>query len=235
MIKQALSAEKARLLADKLGIIPHSESQWKWALRKLKPFIDKPKELAKAKERIGKLSNRERQLLQVAARKAGLGQEVAITTDKKLIKGVAGTGIIDIPENTILRAHTHPTWKKYVTGKSEPIYFNVPLSARPSGRNYNYNPEAIRALKIKIKNIFKKDLLFFKNFRKKRMVHEAMDTIRKQYAINYDIPFRGLDAKYFTKLKNVSHSILAPEVEGVHKYRENLPRAIRSVYFKGGL
>jgi hypothetical protein len=49
------------------------------------------------------------------------------------------------------------------------------------------------------------------------------------------MPYRGdSDYKSLFESGNIE-SILAPGVEGVHKYRKNLPMATRSVYFEGGL
>jgi len=250
MIKLALRAEKARLLADKLGIIPHSESQWKWALRKLRPFVDKPKELAKAKERIGKLSNNAKQRLLATLRKRGLGQEVLLTSNGNVLSGDKGTYEIRIIEELPeIIGHTHPAGGKVLLQQhlkelakkapggeeSDSFYWrfeggrenfkelsrlkDIVLKASPSGINYDYNP-----IKYKVENKILKSTGIFGPSQRRRYNRLKGNTRLSE----------NLDMGVIKQLDK-SHSILAPGVEGVHKYREKLPRAVRSVYFKGGL
>ena len=237
MIKLALRAEKARLLADKLGIIPHSESQWKWALRKLRPFVDKPKELAKAKERIGKLSNRERQLLQSAARKARLRQEVALFEDGKIIRGTLNDYSIDLGVGTpIVRAHTHP---EYTIG---PPLVSI---ARPSGITESYDYRRYKYYKPKLDKILRWTTVNLKNRSteekgkvKLKLIKLLRSRVIKKFKTNnlaFSDPYQSYGDMSVLAHEGKTHSILAPGIEGVHKYREKLPRAVRSVYFEGGL
>lgn len=78
--KQALDAMKARQMAQSVGLVPHPGSQWKWALRNMRDGqgnLLEGRELAEAKESIGKMPNNIRQKLQSVSRATGHRYEVA--------------------------------------------------------------------------------------------------------------------------------------------------------------
>lgn len=121
--KTALTALKARQLAKQVGLISHPESQWKWALRKLravstknKPLMLEGKELRIAKEtNLNLLSNREMQKIQAANRKAKLSQEIGLDKSNKIVKGKELE--IDVVDPGSLKAHTHPGAGRFLVKK----------------------------------------------------------------------------------------------------------------------
>jgi hypothetical protein len=77
--KQALDAMKARGMAKSVGLVPHPGSQWKWALRNMRDGqgnLLPGRELAEAKEGLGKMPNNVRQKLQSMSRATGHRYEV---------------------------------------------------------------------------------------------------------------------------------------------------------------
>ena len=151
--KTALNVSKARQLAKQVGLIPHPESQWKWALRKLRaiPAKNQPLMLEGKKLRIAKetnlnlLSNQEMQKIRSASRKTRLQQEIGLDESGKIVKGTGSE--INITNPGSLKAHTHPGGSKFLIkkiSKDPKLYhkkellreFDDVLVASPSGKDY---------------------------------------------------------------------------------------------------
>jgi len=255
MIKYALNALKARELAKSVGLIPHPQSQWKWALRNMRktnpagikgaPLMQAGRELAKTKERIGKLPNNVAQKMKALSRKQRLGVEVGLTDKNNILIG-SSDGVINF-DNYVAKAHTHPAHNKIIEkanyrkiNKILPLdskeYLrggDKVLSASPSGIDYTWNN--IRDYPLHKKILKAKGELFNKNMRNK----PTSDKAKLVFTINrlnsekmYAYPIA--DARII-KMDKIPHNIIAKNVTGIHKYRQKLPRAMRSVYFKGGL
>lgn len=104
LIKVALNAQKAREMAEQVGLQPHGN--WKWALRNLRDGSGNPLEgrtLAEAKEQMGKMPNNARQAVQSVARRVGGHKEVGAVvptgeTMNSALKGRVNTNVLK--ENT---------------------------------------------------------------------------------------------------------------------------------------
>lgn len=218
MIKTSLRADKARELARELGIIPHPGSQWKWALRKLRPHSKNPRALAKAKEALGKLPNNLTLKIRSAQRKARLNQEVGLTGTKVTLGDINSIKAIKAQ-----RAHTHPDTLTNLRKKRGRIM------AEPSGLNLDYKPELAPYFKKELER--HTEYLKTLSYKDKRLTDEMLKNLNLQRRV-----YRGLEADAaYLKSRGRVESILSKGIEGVHKYREKLPLGIRSVYFKGGL
>lgn len=93
MNKTALRAIKAKALAIQIGIVPKEGTQWKWALRNLRSGsgeLKSGRDLAKAKTKIGLLSNNAMQKIKGDQRKLNLGQETGLYSHKKDASTVHG-------------------------------------------------------------------------------------------------------------------------------------------------
>jgi hypothetical protein len=140
MEKKALNIAKEVALAKSVGIVPF-KGNWKWALRQLRapskkggPLMLSGKALAKAKEKIGLLSNNFRQKLLSGNRKARLGFETALSEAGDIVKGQKG--YVDSVDDII--AHTHPGSDKYflkqhLDNPEVARLFDPTLAASPSG------------------------------------------------------------------------------------------------------
>lgn len=74
LLKVALNKAKATQMALDAGLIPEEGSAWRWALRHLRDArgnLLQGRALAEAKERLGRLTNHERQRIQAINRKTG--------------------------------------------------------------------------------------------------------------------------------------------------------------------
>jgi len=264
MMKTALNAQKARSLAKSVGLIPHEKSQWRWALKQMRkanpsgvkgaPLMMKGKELAKAKERMGKLPNNERQIMSSLSRKQRQGVEIGKTVKNKYRRGNVG-----FVSGDDLKAHTHPRFNRIsnmdkAKRKIDPRYkeiANRTMYASPSGALYDYNrgsyekhlmrgksyDNAVKRLE-KIKQNNPKDLKYYLSKKRRNSVKKIDRRIIKTKnngRYNELMTGRGDSDAAGIRDYGKTHNILAPGVEGVHKSRLKLPRAIRSVYFKGGL
>ena len=269
IIKTALNAQKMRQMAKSVGLIPHPKSQWKWALRQMRkanpkgiknaPIMQKGKELAKTKEKVGKLSNNIKQKLKALQRKQKLGVEVGMTKGKKGwdTYGVGSVGNIYGVED----AHSHPSGSKYLFkllasegSKRHGMISNKTLHASPSGmrdwtkKDYNKylsrrkrydrgikkitqikSNHPILSIKSKILNLLPRSHPYLNRAERKIQALEAYKSAEKLTA-----GMGGMDSRLIKQTGRV-HNILSQGVEGVHKSNLKLPNAIRSVYFKGGL
>jgi uncharacterized protein YheU (UPF0270 family) len=80
LVKIALNAQKAREMAEQAGLVP--AGNWKWALRNLRDGqgdLLQGRELAEAKEGIGKIPNNVRQKLESVSRRLGSHREVGMS------------------------------------------------------------------------------------------------------------------------------------------------------------
>lgn len=113
--KVALNAEKARTVAKEIGVSP--VGNWKWALKNLRNMhtgeVLNGKELNKAKEKMGYLSNNDYQKIKSISRKLPSQTEVSALVDNgkitKIKKGELRSGGVDPYINgKPVNLHTHP-------------------------------------------------------------------------------------------------------------------------------
>lgn len=261
--KTALTAQKARALAKSVGLIPHQNSQWKWALRQLRkanpkglknaPLMLSGKALAKAKERIGKLPNNVKQKIKALLRKQRLGVEVGISEEGKAFIG-STKGYLDAAAT---RAHAHVRFNRILNklkaNKGNKRYLDIAddiLIASPSGQ-INWN-------KASYKNFLRRKDTYEKAIKKYEMaINKKYGPLEKSFSPKIrkyqSKALKGFQrASLYNRINTLGagtgtmdmgvirrigrpHSILSKNVEGVHKSRLKLPGAVRSVYFEGGL
>jgi hypothetical protein len=289
IIKTALNWQKEVALAEKAGIVPHPNSNWRWALRQIRAknptgarqsfddLILKGRDLAKAKEKMGLLPNNVRQKMKAMNRKLRPGTEMAYTTAGKYVIGEIGS--VPLKDGVILSAHTHPYFNRAQVAKNTHTRFpsinrewsrlkDGVLDASPSGVNWSALPdkkhinkyyrhkdavlgpiidkyEKIKADWYKnapvdqfgLQGVFPMSLIkdhakeMEKAWKKvppkiTRFTETSEDLLPHSYDFGYMLANRGV-APY--------HNIISKHTTGVHKIRPELPRNLRSVYFKGGL
>lgn len=201
--KIALNALKARQLAKEVGLIPHHNSQWKWALRQLrqpnpegvvgKKLMQEGRELAESKLRIGKLPNNKLQRLLSQERKFGGGNEALLLNNGDVIRGSQLGVQIPVGKADSVLAHTHPAGNKYLYGKTPPPDMirlqDTALRASPSGlfgglgeykalrKMYNNNLAAEAELKGLTPGLYKtKVLTKLRNFKNKLKQLNSLQT-----------------------------------------------------------
>lgn len=260
IIKTALNWQKEVALAEKAGIVPHPNSNWRWALRQIRAknptgarqsfddLILKGKDLAKAKEKMGLPSNNILQKVKSLARMQRLGVEVGMTdVGKNLMVGEIGA--MPYVRGDHFKIHTHPEFNRTVNllYKHEPEYAKLldkTLAASPSGMRFDRT--VINEAKYKkAKELYNTLSEMMLN---KLMNEENMDIFRLEKSklgiqrtrikdiVDKLRPHTGVgDAFILEKFPQAINTIMSPKTTGVHKYRYSLPRGVRSVYFKGGL
>ena len=255
MIKTALNAQKMRQMAKSVGLIPHPKSQWKWALRQMRkanpkgiknaPIMQKGKELAKTKEKVGKLSNNIKQKLKALQRKQKLGVEVGYNSDGHMVAGEYGR--IPIIDNNTLRAHTHPNFKKVIhlkgiktdrlDSEASRLLDNV-LSSSPSGISYDYSDakalkriiasDKLRATSRKLSKLhnltnnryLRNDKMIADRHYREMKLLSLMDFKERHEAIKAYNKLKDNNYSLFSKRMNKINKILTPIVEKLRKSPE---------------
>ena len=132
LTKEALNAYKARALAKKVGVIPDTDSAWKYALRNLRDSKGEPLtglSLANARVRLGDISNNAYQKLRSYATKGvAPGTEISAVIDRSsgnLLGTAAGkTGAHTAPylKNSNLHSHPYESNSNYSYIKGQQTY-----------------------------------------------------------------------------------------------------------------
>lgn len=239
--KTALNAQKARILAKSVGVIPHPESQWKWAVSlfrkknpsglKNTPLMMSGKELSDAKNKMGLIPNNLKQKLISAQRRAGGLSEAGLTVKGDIVVGKKG--IVPYQPGVVLRAHTHPEGEKYRYLKTEETNrFSDPvLISSPSGRPYGYNNQKRNDAEHKLEKL-KQKITKNPELEESLRSNKAVLQGKVDRANSSLMRLRG-DMITSSEDKIVSN-IISPKTTSVYKFKEKHPLANRIVYFKGG-
>lgn len=123
LLKEALNAQKARQMAEQVGVIPDPESAWKYALRNLRDGRGDPlqgRALSEKRIELGDVSNNAFQKIRSVDRKLGK----TTTGEKGITTGTEFTGDVDtkgnvgelrkgvlgqVPGEILGNMHTHPS------------------------------------------------------------------------------------------------------------------------------
>ena len=239
--KQALTAENARVMAKKVGLIP--EGQWKWALRNMRGAKGKlleGKELGQAKKKLGSLSNNDYQnVISTEKHHGRLGGEVSSNIDmktNKLLKdydyGVGGQVRRKHPSNRTI--HTHP--EVPADAKNSSILLKAinqkGIYSDMSGINYSV------LKKLKNEKVLTYNFLDHTGDYRSALLHAVRNPKWiKQWLKDVEFgkqkELSEAQAQEFFKTKPLNHNlhnIITPSraLEGVHKVH---PTGVRSIYF----